>query len=438
MVWKFKGGVHPKDQKQYTQDLQIEIQEPPARLYFPMLQHIGSELHPLVKVGSRVKVGEKLAECKNALATPIHSSVSGIVKEISRQVFPVNGVVDTIVIENDFKDEWVELEPTVDWRQLSREVLIEKIRECGIVGKGGATFPTYAKLTPPPTAKIDTLIINGAECEPYLTSDYRVMIEYTNKVVVGIEILGIILNVKKVLIGIESNKPEAIEAMRKSIGERRDIEVVVVPTLYPQGGEKHLIKALIGKELKRGKLPYELGVVVQNVTTAKYVCDAVVEGRPMIDTVITLSGGGYNRPANVLARLGSRFKDIVKIGEIDRNRTDKLIMGGPMMGIAQYSVELPIIKGTTGILALTEKELNRKKTKSCISCGRCITACPMNLHPLEFVKCGLKEDYEGLETFHIMDCIDCGSCTYICPANRPLVETIKLGKAKLRELKRKG
>ncbi|MCX5773694.1 MAG: electron transport complex subunit RsxC [Fusobacteria bacterium] len=437
MVWKFKGGVHPADKKEFTQDMEIETQEPPTRLYFPLLQHIGSELTPLVKIGARVKIGQKLAECERGLATPIHSSVSGYVRNISRQVFPLNGVVETIEIENDFKEEWIELEKFPHWYEISREKLIEIIREKGIVGKGGATFPTYAKLSVPSSARIETLIINGAECEPYLTSDYRVMMEYTQKVIGGVKILGYILGVKKIIFGIEKNKPHAIELLRNELHDYDDIEIIALPTRYPQGGEKQLIKALTGKELSPGKLPYELGIVVQNITTAKYVFEGVVEGIPMIDTVITLSGEGYNRPTNVLARLGSRFKDVVKMVEIDHNRTEKLIMGGPMMGIAQYSVDLPIIKGTTGILALSKYELNKKRTKSCISCGRCIKACPMNLHPLEFVKLVLNEEFESLENFHIMKCIDCGCCTYICPSNRPLVETIKLGKSKIRELNRK-
>lgn len=436
MVWKIKGGVHPRDEKALTHLIAIEEAPSPSRVYLSLQQHIGAPLKPLVKVGQKVLMGEKIAEQREGLSAPLHASISGRVVEIAKYLAPINGVVEMIVIENDYQDQWVERVTTGEWRGLSKEVIVEKIKEAGIVGKGGAAFPTYAKLTPPAHYPIETLIINAAECEPYLTSDYRGILESCDAVIEGIEILSYLLQVKRTIIAIEDNKPAAITALKKRLATHK-MEVAVLETKYPQGGEKQLIDALLHRQLPRGKFPYEIGVVVINSTTAKNIYEAIVLGKPMIDTVVTLSGRGYNRPKNVLARLGTRFKEIVKMGEIDRNHTVKLIMGGPMMGSAQYSLEVPIVKGTTALLALTESEIKTKKVTACIQCGYCVDVCPMKLHPLAFVKYALAKEWQEMERHHLESCIDCGCCAYICPANRPLVECIKLGKSKLKTLKEK-
>lgn len=431
----FKGGVHPPENKIQTENQAIEVLKAPKIVYIPLLQHIGVPLTPCVEVGESVLKGQKIADSQGFLSVPVHSTISGIVKKIEVLPFPLMGNVQTIVIENDEKDEWAELNKNKNWELLTKDELLSIIREKGIVGLGGAAFPTHIKLNPSPEVKIDTLLLNGAECEPYLNSDNRVMIEEAEKVVEGIKIMKHILQVKNAVIGIEDNKQEAIDIMNKAC-EGTGIGVMPLKTMYPQGGEKSLIKAILNKEVPSGKLPSAVGVVVNNTTTAAAIYDAVVEGIPLIEKVVTVTGKGVKNPKNLKALIGTPISELFNYCDYQEDETEKVVMGGPMMGMAQYTLDVPVIKGTSGILALTKGEMNYCKPKACIGCGKCVDVCPMSLEPVMYARLAAFSQWEEMAKYHLMDCIECGSCSYICPANRPLTEAIKIGKAKLRTMKK--
>ena len=369
--------------------------ESPDEIFVPLLQHIGVPLNPLVNVGDRVLKGQKIADAEG-LAVPIHSPVSGTVTKIESRVFPLTGKVMTVFIENDKKEEWAELTKIENWEEADKKALLDIIREKGIVGIGGATFPTHVKLNPPPNTKLDSLILNGAECEPYLNSDNRLMLENPKSIVEGIKIIKKILNVPDVYVGIEDNKPEAIESMRS------------------------------------GQLPSAVGVVVQNTGTAAAIYEAVVNGKPLIEKIVTVSGKAIKNPKNLKIAIGTPFSYILDYCGVDREKMERLVMGGPMMGLAQMTEDATVIKGTSGLLALTTEEMRPYKTKSCISCSKCVSACPMGLEPLMFDRLAANKQYDEMAEYNLMDCIECGSCNYICPANRPLAEAIKTGKSKLR------
>lgn len=425
----FKGGVHPPENKLQTENQKIEVLKAPKMVYIPLAQHIGATLNPCVAVGDRVLKGQKIGDSEAFMSVPVHSSVSGVVKKIESLL----GGVPAVVIENDEQDEWVELKGNSDWKSLSKEELLKIIKECGVVGLGGATFPTHIKLNPPADTTIDTLLLNGAECEPYLNSDNRVMIEYPEKIVEGIKIMKHILNVDRAIIGIEDNKAEAIEVMRKAC-DGMGIDVMPLKTMYPQGGEKSLIKAILNREVPSGKLPASVGVVVNNTTTAAAIYEAVVNGLPILDKVVTVTGKGVKEPKNLKAVIGTPISALLESCGYDETDVEKIVMGGPMMGMAQFSVEQPVVKGTSGVLALTKEETNYCKSKPCIVCGKCVDVCPISLEPLIFARLVKAGEWEELKRYNLMDCIECGSCAYICPANRPLTEAIKVGKAKLREM----
>ena len=431
-LFSFIGGVHPPGRKYITENIKVEDFVPSKISYISLLQHIGVITESLVAKGDIVKKGQKIAESKAFLSAPIHSPVSGKVIAVENHFFPVNGKVPTIIIENDFQEREEEYEKIENYKEKTKEELLIKIREMGVVGQGGAAFPTHIKLSPPADAKIDTLIINGAECETYLNSDNRVMIENPKESIEGIKIMMHILGVEKCIIGLENNKIEAIEAMKKALENEKSIQVGVLATKYPQGGEKQMIKALLGRTVPVKKLPSEVGVVVQNISTAYEVYRAVVLGKPLIERVVTVSGNGLGAPKNLRIRIGTMFKEILEHCKLNIDVTKKIVMGGPMMGIAQFTTEVPTVKGTSGIIALTEEEINTCRAKSCIGCGKCVEVCPMDLTPLMFAQYGRKEMWKDMEKYNLMDCIECGSCAFICPSKRPLTEAIKIGKAKIR------
>ena len=430
-IFGFNGGVHPPENKTQTEHKAIEEVVMPKMVYIPLLQNIGAISKPLVKIGERVLKGQKIGDTEAFISSPIHSSISGIVKKIDELDYPLLGKVNTIVIENDEKNEWCELSKIENWENVSKNELINLIREKGIVGLGGAAFPTQVKLNPPKDVKIDVLIINGAECEPYLSSDNRIMIEESNKIIQGIKIIKKILEPQEIYIGIEDNKPEAIAAMQLA-AQGTGIEVVILKTRYPQGAEKQLIKAIINREVPPGKLPSSVGVVVNNSTTAAAIYEGIVEGKPLISKVITVTGKGINNPKNLRVPIGMKFGEILEICDYNKDITEKIVMGGPMMGIAQYTEEVPVIKGVSGILALTKQEINDYKMRPCILCGKCVSVCPLGLVPLMFGRLGAYQEWDKMEEYRVMDCMQCGSCQYICPSNRPLTESIVLGKTKIR------
>jgi electron transport complex protein RnfC len=426
-----KGGVHPDDNKIFTEAHRIESMFIPEKLYIPLKQHIGEACRSIVKPGDPVKKGQIIADSENPRVPPIHSSTSGKVKEIGNHPHPLFGMAESIVIEADGKDEWLEnLLTEQNFENLSAEELVEIIFKNGIVGMGGAAFPTHTKLCPPKDKKIDTLIINAAECEPYLTSDYRIMVEYPELVITGCKIVMKILNVKNCFIGIEDNKPAAIETLEKHcIGT--NIKIAVLKTRYPQGAEKMIIKVVTGREVPSGKLPMDVGCVVQNVGTLSAIANAVNKNIPLIERVVTVSGKAVKNPKNIMAKIGSTFKDLFEYCGGFTETPGKIIMGGPMMGIAQASFYSPVIKSSSGILAFKKNEINHGDERPCIRCGRCLDACTMRLRPNVLSILSEKRKHQtALIEYDLMDCVECGCCTYVCPAKRNIVHYIKLSKAK--------
>ena len=430
MANSFRGGVHPKDCKSFSAAKPIEIAPLPKKVVIPTRQHIGAPCSPIVQKGDVVLKGQVIAKSDAFVSSNIHASISGTVVEIADYPHPVFGKCLSVVIENDGKDEWVEgLLVNRNFNELSVDEIRGLIREAGIVGMGGATFPTHVKLAPPQDKIIDTFILNAAECEPYLTADHRMMLEWADRIVEGVKITMKILGVEKGYVGIEDNKPDAVESMKKAF-EGTEVSVVAIPTKYPQGAEKMLIKMLTNKEVPSGGLPMDVGVVVQNVGTVVAISDAVSRGIPLIERVTTISGGAVNTPKNLLLRIGTTFEEAIEICGGFATEPEKIIMGGPMMGFAQSHLNLPIIKGVSGILALTPEEVNSGDEQPCIRCGRCVDACPMGLVPSMLSILGERNLFEeAKEDYNLLDCVECGSCVYVCPAKRNIVQYIKFSKA---------
>lgn len=431
MFKSFRGGVHPNDRKSYTSGKAIEVLPVPNKVTIPVRQHIGAPCSPIVKKGDEVKKGQVIAKTDAFVSANIHASISGKVVDIGDYNHPVFGKCQAIVIENDGKDEWVEGIPVErnDWEKLDKKELLNIIKEAGIVGMGGATFPTHVKLSPPPDKKVDTFILNAAECEPYLTADHRMMLEQSERIVNGVKITMKVLGIDKGYVGIEQNKPDAIDAMTKAF-EGTGVQVVGLPTKYPQGAEKMLIRVLVEKEVPSGGLPADVGVVVQNVGTVAAISDAVLKGIPLIERVTTVSGGAIKEPKNLLVRVGTLFSDAIEYCGGFSETPEKLLSGGPMMGMAQSHIDLPIIKGVSGILALSKKDVNSGRESACIHCGRCVEVCPMHLVPSKLSILGERGLYEqAKEEANLLDCVECGSCVYVCPAKRNIVQYIKYCKA---------
>jgi len=430
MLKSFLGGIHPNGNKKYTEEMAIETMPLPSRVIIPMRQHIGAPCTPVVQVGDVVKKGQILARSDSFVSSPIHASISGKVTAI--QSAPHTSGIDctSVIIESDGADEWEEgLLCERDYKNLTKAEIMDIIKAAGIVGMGGATFPTHIKLSPGEDKKIDTFILNAAECEPYLTADYRMMLEYQERIVTGVLIAMKVLGVEKAIIGIEDNKPEAVKSMQQAFSQTA-VKVAALPTKYPQGAEKMLIKVLTGREVPQGMLPGDVGVVVQNVGTVVAICDAVEKGIPLIERVTTISGDAVKEPKNLLIRIGTTFQEAFDVcGGFDKT-PEKIIMGGPMMGFAQSTLEVPVIKGVSGILALSESAVNHDEQSPCIRCGRCVEACPMGLIPSMLSILGERDKFEkAKEEYGLMNCIECGSCVYTCPAKRNIVQYIRLLKA---------
>ena len=427
-----KGGVHPDAHKELTQGLAIEVMPVPSEIAILLGQHIGAPCEAVVKKGDKVSQGQVIGEVKAGLGTNVHASWAGKVKAIGFAGHPTKIMAPAVIIETDKEAAPVEYEKR-DWSGLEPAELLACIKDAGIVGAGGAGFPAHAKLKPPPGMTITDLVINGAECEPYLTADHRLMLEKTEQIIEGIRILMKVLGVKSALIGIEDNKPDAIEAMAKATSGFSEIKVCPLKTKYPQGGEKQLIYALTGRRIASGALPASVGVVVQNVATANAVYEAVVLQKPMFERVLTVSGLGIKKQANLLVRVGTRISDIVEYLGGTTDDLKKVIMGGPMMGFATPDLSTPVTKTTSGILFLTDKEIDLRAGGPCCRCGWCLDACPMGLEPKEiglYVEAGKGKE---TEQFGVKDCFECGSCAYVCPAKRPLVQLIRIAKQELRK-----
>ena len=424
------GGIHPEENK-LSANAPIEVLPLPKQAIIPMGQNLGAPSKPIVNRGDEVKVGQLIAEAGGFISANIHSPVSGKVLKIDN-VPDASGYKRTGIVINVEGDEWDEsIDRSEDIREnieLDGKEIIERIKEKGLVGMGGATFPTYVKLMPPPGKTADYLLINGVECEPYLTSDHRLMLEKGKEILIGTKILMKALNVEKAIIGIENNKPDAINHMTELAKAYEGIEVQALKVQYPQGGEKQLIKAVLNREVPSGKLPIEVGCVVQNVGTAFAVYEAVQKNKPLIERVVTVTGKAVKKPSNFMVRIGTPVKELIDAAEGLPESTGKVINGGPMMGKALASLEVPVVKGSSGILLMPESESHRKPENSCIRCSKCTYVCPMGLEPFLLSKAAKVGRFDIAEEELVMDCIECGSCQYTCPASIPLLDYLRLGK----------
>lgn len=426
----FKGGVHPAEHKELSENISFEIMPNPKLVILPLSQHIGKPSNPLVKKGDDVKAGQIIAEANGFISVPIYSSVSGKVKKISTKITPSGFPKDSIVIEAADSNE-IELQPPLNIDTVSSQEIQERVKWAGIVGQGGAAFPTYVKITPQPNQKIDAVILNGCECEPYLTRDFRFMIERTEEVIEGLKLIMKSLGVGKGYIGIEDNKPEAINKLKKAVANYDNIEVEALETKYPQGAEKMLIKAILDREVPPGKLPLDVGAVIQNIGTALAVYDAVVKGEPQITAALTVSGYGIKEPKNLIVRIGTPIADVIEYCGGITEDASKIVIGGPMMGVAQFDFSAPVTKATSGILVLTKAEENLHEETACLRCGKCIEVCPLNLIPTKLARFTQLDRLEDAESYNISVCMECGTCTFTCPANIPLVQWIRLGKQRV-------
>lgn len=435
----FRGGVHPPYCKEATKDKALKKADVPKMVIIPMQQHIGAPCEPLVKKGDEVKLGQKIGESKGFVSAPVHASVSGKVIAVEPRLHNSGQKVMSVVIESDGLDTLHEsIEAPKKLEDLSSDEIKDLVKGAGIVGLGGATFPTQVKLSPAPEKKIEAVILNGAECEPYLTADHRLMVEKAEDIVFGMKAILKALDVKKGYIGIEDNKPDAIEAIQKALGNDSDVTIYSLHTKYPQGGEKQLIKAITGKEVPSGGLPADVGVIVQNVGTAAAIADTIKTGMPLIERAVTITGSGVKEPQNLLVRLGVPVSDVIEQCGGFSQEPKKIILGGPMMGAAQSSTEIPVVKGTSGILVLNKEEARIPDPSPCIRCGRCVEICPVYLMPLYISSYALNEMYDQAADFHALDCIECGSCSYICPSRRPLTSSIRLAKREIKSQKSKA
>lgn len=428
-----KGGTHPPELKEQTAGLSIEVMPVPDELELILGQHIGAPCTPSVARKEEIAEGALVGEVKRGLGVPLHSPVAGKIKAIGMSAHPMRVTTPSLTIGVDHEADPVQY-MVQDWQSFEAPELLQKVNYAGIIGVGGAGFPTHVKLKPPAGSPVDILLLNGAECEPYITSDHRQMLEHAAEIVGGAEIILKILGIKECYIGIESNKPDAIKMMTAAAGLASSgdcsIKIETLQVKYPQGSEKQLIQAITGRKVPAMALPSAVGVVVQNVSTAKAIYDGVVYGKPLYEKVVTIAGKGIKRPANLLLKVGTRIKDIVNYLGGSELGLSKIIMGGPMMGFAVSSLDIPITKTTSAILFLSEDEIDTSPHSQCIRCGWCLDACPMGLEPKEigiYVEANRAED---TEPFGVFDCFECGSCAYVCPAKRPLVQFIRLAKMK--------
>jgi electron transport complex protein RnfC len=433
----FPGGVHPPEYKELTRDKAIENFPSPSKVVIPLSQHIGAPCEPKVEVGESVRKGQKIGDSEAFVSSPVHASISGKVKSIEPHLSFLGTKIPSIVIEREEEGDGEEIclevpeDPTPDD--------VKKIvREAGIVGLGGAAFPTHVKLSPPPDKPIDAVIINGCECEPFLNNDFRLMVEKPDSIVDGLKLIMMTLSAKRGFIGIETNKPEAIKILSEKVKGESDIEVVPLETKYPQGSEKHLIKAILGREVPSGGLPFEVGAYVQNVQTTVAISEAVRKGKVLTERVMTVSGPGVKNPLNLRVSIGTLASEIIDYCGGLTDDVGKVVFGGPMTGFAQSTLEIPVVKGTSGLTCLTrEMVIPTNHPLYCIRCGKCVQVCPVNLVPNTIASYGYLGMFEDAEEYGALDCIECGSCGYVCPSRRPLVQLIKFTKAKILEKKKK-
>ncbi len=436
----FRGGAHPLSHincgKSFTQEKKTIKMPVPNEIVISMSRVVGAPGKPIVKAGDKVYKGQLIAEASAFISSTYHSSVSGEVIAVEKRMHGTGEMREAVAIKNDHNDEIDPDTKPFDYKKLESAEIIDVIKQMGVVGMGGATFPAHVKLSPPPDKKIDILIINGAECEPYITCDHRLMLESPKDVINGVKILMKALGVKKAVIGVEDNKPDAIEALNKQLGNTKKIMVETLKTKYPQGAEKQLIYSITKRAVPSGGLPMDIGVVVANVGTAASIAKIFETGMPVTERIVTVTGNGVKNPQNLIVRLGTSFEDCVNYcGGLEEDAV-KVISGGPMMGVAQNSLGATINEGTTGILALDSKEAEIEEPQNCIRCGSCVVVCPIGLMPLKIAATADNAKFDLSEKLGAMDCIECGTCSYICPARRSLVQSIRLAKSVLRNKSR--
>jgi electron transport complex protein RnfC len=428
------GGVHPHDNKIYSAHQPITECSLPEKAIIPLVQHIGAPAQPVVEKGQKVKVGELLAKAGGFVSANIHSPFSGTITKIDSTIDAWGMRMPAIFMDVE-GNEWLEtIDRTPDVVRefnLEPKEIIDRIAEAGIVGLGGACFPTQVKLMPPPGKKAEVLIVNGVECEPYLTCDHQLMLEHGEEIMIGIQLLMRALNIQKAVIGIEKNKPDAIARMQELASKTLGVEVCPLKLKYPQGGEKQLIDACIGRQVPSGALPIEVGAVVDNVATIYAVYEAVQKHKPLISRVMTVTGKSLKKPGNYLVRFGTPLSQVVELAGGVPEDTGKIIGGGPMMGRAMNNIDMPANKRTSGLLFLPESESRRTEPENCIRCGKCVSACPMGLEPYLLAKQAELQMWDEMEHHDVMDCIDCGCCLFTCPSHRPLLDYIRMGKAQV-------
>ena len=429
------GGIHPEENK-LSSESATQIAKLPQQAIFPLSQHIGAPAKPVVKKGDKVKVGTLLAEAGGFVSAPVYSSVSGTVLKIDEAI-DATGYRKPVIIVKVEGDEWEEfidrsdkLETLAAHPELTSEEIVERVKKAGVTGMGGAGFPTFIKLCPPPTAKAECVILNGVECEPYITSDYRLMIEHADEILVGLDLLMKAVKVAKGYIGIEENKPEAIRLFEEKTRNRSDIEIVPLAKKYPQGGEKQLVDAVIRRQVPAPPaIPVNVGAVVQNVGAAFAVYQAVMKNKPLFERYTTVTGKRLARPGNFLVRMGTPMIDLINECGGMPEGDNKLLAGGPMMGKALTSVEVPICKGTNSVTILSGDDAKRKSAQPCIRCAKCVSVCPMGLEPYLLATASALHDWEKVELAGVTSCIECGSCQFTCPAHRPMLDNIRMGKS---------
>ncbi|GHD53143.1 electron transport complex protein RnfC [Marinobacter persicus] len=434
-LWDFSGGIHPPENKHQSTSRPIREASIPDILVLPLQQHIGEPAEVVVNVGDRVLKGQKIADVTTGMGVPVHASTSGTIEAIEQRPVPhPSGMADwCVVLKPDGKDQWCDLEPLPDYQQLEREQILEKVRDAGISGMGGAGFPTDIKLRPPRDRKVDTLILNGAECEPYITADDMTMRERADELVAGLKIMAWILRPTRCVIAIEDNKPEAIAAVKTAAAEGTHIEVIAIPTKYPSGGEKQLIEILTGMEVPSGGIPADIGVMCQNIGTAVAVARAVLEGKPLISRVVTVTGEAVQEPGTFDALIGTPVQHLLQLAGLQAGKLNRLIQGGPMMGFTLTTDAVPVTKTSNCVIAATGSELPAPPPEQpCIRCGQCAEVCPMELLPQQLFWHAKAAEFEKAEHLNLFDCIECGACSYVCPSSIPLVQYYRFAKGEIR------
>ena len=429
----FRHGVHPPESKELTAHLPIRRMPYPDEVVLPLRQHAGKPARLVVRKGDRVERGDTIATADGFVSSPVHASASGTVVDVGWWPHPDGSMCQAVRVRVERYSAQVARPRLVpDWHGLSREQVVRAVQDAGVVGLGGAAFPTHVKLAPPKDAVIDTIIVNGAECEPYLTTDHRIMVEYAERVHFGVRIMMHALGVRRAIIGVERNKPDAIAALARKLPRDLDVTILPLTVKYPQGAEKMLIKSVMDREVPSGKLPATVGVIVQNVGSVALLAEVFETGLPLVERIVTVSGRGVARPANLIVPVGTKTSDLLAFCGGRTDDAAEVLFGGPMMGTAIANLDTPVLKGTTGVVVLTHDDVRDQQSLPCIHCGRCLDACPMFLNPSLLGDLAGAGRYEEMAAAHLADCMLCGSCSYVCPSNIPLAQLFSLSKAALK------